>query len=107
MLTLIGSLALAAVAFGLVFALGKALSSQAQRHPEGDRAPPDAPGRAKPSPEQPAPRASLSTSAPEAARDPEVLAALAAGQKILAIKRYRELTGVGLKEAKDAVDRLC
>jgi ribosomal protein L7/L12 len=26
------------------------------------------------------------------------------GQKILAIKRYREVTGVGLKEAKDAVD---
>jgi ribosomal protein L7/L12 len=28
------------------------------------------------------------------------------GQKIAAIKRYRELTGVGLKEAKDYVDRL-
>lgn len=25
-------------------------------------------------------------------------------QKIMAIKRYREVTGVGLKEAKDAVD---
>ncbi|HEU5097444.1 MAG TPA: ribosomal protein L7/L12 [Roseiflexaceae bacterium] len=33
--------------------------------------------------------------------------ALAAqGNKIEAIKRYRELTGVGLKEAKDYVDRL-
>jgi ribosomal protein L7/L12 len=28
------------------------------------------------------------------------------GQKIEAIKRYRQLTGVGLKEAKDYVDRL-
>jgi ribosomal protein L7/L12 len=28
------------------------------------------------------------------------------GQKIAAIKRYRQLTGVGLKEAKDYVDRL-
>ena len=28
------------------------------------------------------------------------------GQKIQAIKRYRQLTGVGLKEAKDYVDRL-
>jgi ribosomal protein L7/L12 len=35
-----------------------------------------------------------------------VQAALAAGQKIEAIKHYRELTGVGLKEAKDAVDAL-
>ncbi|HEY8378471.1 MAG TPA: ribosomal protein L7/L12 [Nannocystis sp.] len=26
------------------------------------------------------------------------------GQKILAIKRYREATGLGLKESKDAVD---
>ena len=28
------------------------------------------------------------------------------GKKIHAIKRYRELTGVGLKEAHDAVDEL-
>ena len=28
------------------------------------------------------------------------------GNKIEAIKRYRERTGVGLKEAKDAIDRL-
>jgi ribosomal protein L7/L12 len=32
--------------------------------------------------------------------------ALAAGNKIEAIKRFREQTGVGLKEAKDAVERL-
>ena len=29
-----------------------------------------------------------------------------AGNKIEAIKRYRELTGVGLKEAKDAIDEI-
>ena len=31
---------------------------------------------------------------------------LRSGQKIAAIKRYRELHGVGLKEAKDAVDAM-
>jgi ribosomal protein L7/L12 len=43
---------------------------------------------------------------PDAASDAEVLDALAAGQKINAIKRYRGLTGVGLKEAKDAIEYL-
>jgi large subunit ribosomal protein L7/L12 len=38
--------------------------------------------------------------------DPQVLELIANGRKIQAIKRYRELTGLGLKEAKDAVDRL-
>lgn len=36
----------------------------------------------------------------------EVLALLRKGRKILAIKRVREATGAGLREAKDAVDRL-
>jgi ribosomal protein L7/L12 len=36
----------------------------------------------------------------------EVYALASQGQKIEAIKLYRELTGVGLKEAKDYVDRL-
>ena len=36
----------------------------------------------------------------------EVYALAHQGKKIEAIKRYRELTGVGLKEAKDYVDRL-
>jgi ribosomal protein L7/L12 len=36
----------------------------------------------------------------------EVRALLARGNKIEAIKRYRELTGLGLKEAKDFVDTL-
>ncbi|MEU6831299.1 50S ribosomal protein L7/L12 [Nocardia beijingensis] len=35
----------------------------------------------------------------------EIDALLAQGKKIHAIKRYRELTGCGLKEAKDAVER--
>lgn len=36
----------------------------------------------------------------------EIERLLIAGQKINAIKRYRELTGAGLQEAKDAVERL-
>ncbi|MGO4617616.1 ribosomal protein L7/L12 [Nocardia sp. 2YAB30] len=35
----------------------------------------------------------------------EIDALLAQGKKIQAIKRYRELTGSGLKEAKEAVER--
>jgi ribosomal protein L7/L12 len=42
----------------------------------------------------------------DAAADAELLALVASGDKIRAIKRYRELTGTGLKEAKDAVERL-
>jgi ribosomal protein L7/L12 len=37
---------------------------------------------------------------------PEIRQALQRGNKIEAIKIYRELTGVGLAEAKDAIDRL-
>jgi ribosomal protein L7/L12 len=40
------------------------------------------------------------------AADPDVQSQLARGNKIGAIKRVRELTGWGLKEAKDYVDRL-
>jgi hypothetical protein len=36
----------------------------------------------------------------------EFYALVRKGKKIQAIKMYRELTGVGLKEAKDFVDRL-
>lgn len=35
-----------------------------------------------------------------------MLALVRDGNKIGAIRQYREETGVGLKEAKDAVDRL-
>ncbi|MCT9111775.1 ribosomal protein L7/L12 [Streptomyces mirabilis] len=41
--------------------------------------------------------------------DPElekVVALARDGRKIQAIKAYREVTGAGLKEAKDAVDRM-
>ena len=43
---------------------------------------------------------------PDIALDTDVVALARAGRKIEAIKRYRELTGVGLKEAKDAVERI-
>lgn len=38
--------------------------------------------------------------------DPEVRALVAQGKTIQAIKRIRELSGLGLKEAKDLVDRM-
>ena len=39
------------------------------------------------------------------ASDPEIQDLLAKGNEIQAIKRYRELTGLGLAEAKEAIDR--
>jgi ribosomal protein L7/L12 len=48
-----------------------------------------------------------SPAAPSTVSDaPEIEHLLLAGQKIEAIKRYREQHGVGLKEAKDAIDAL-
>lgn len=41
----------------------------------------------------------------KALADPAVAAALAAGRKIEAIKLLRKRTGLGLKEAKDLVER--
>ena len=41
---------------------------------------------------------------PDAIADSLLQSEIAQGRKINAIKRYRELTGVGLKEAKDAVE---
>ena len=41
-----------------------------------------------------------------ASEDPRVIELLQSGNQIEAIKLYRELTGVGLAEAKDAVDEL-
>jgi ribosomal protein L7/L12 len=37
--------------------------------------------------------------------DPEIQDLLAKGNEVQAVKRYRELTGLGLKEAKDAIDQ--
>jgi ribosomal protein L7/L12 len=42
----------------------------------------------------------------DAVSDAEILRLVQAGQLIEAIKRYRALTGVGLKEAKDAIEGL-
>jgi hypothetical protein len=39
------------------------------------------------------------------ALSPQIQAALRRGNKIEAVKLYRELTGVGLAEAKQAIDR--
>jgi ribosomal protein L7/L12 len=36
----------------------------------------------------------------------EIQDLVAKGNEVVAIKRYRELTGLGLKEAKAAIDRL-
>lgn len=46
------------------------------------------------------------TSGSTLAPDDEIRQLLAAGNKIGAIKRVREVTGLGLKDAKDYVERL-
>ncbi len=43
---------------------------------------------------------------PLAGVPPEVRTAVAAGDHVLAVKRYREATGAGLREAKEAIDEL-
>jgi hypothetical protein len=43
---------------------------------------------------------------PDIAYDPEIQDEIAAGRKIQAIKLYRDVTGCGLKEAKDAIEFL-
>jgi ribosomal protein L7/L12 len=48
----------------------------------------------------------LPTGPLDAAQDAEVRRWVAAGEKIQAIKRWRELTGLGLAESKAAVDAL-
>lgn len=52
----------------------------------------------------------FSTASADADADPtrwaEIKALLQRGNKIEAIKRFREMTGVGLKEAKDAVEQM-
>jgi ribosomal protein L7/L12 len=44
--------------------------------------------------------------APDPAADPEIQDLVAKGNKVQAIKRYRQLTGLGLAEAKDAIDAI-
>jgi ribosomal protein L7/L12 len=41
---------------------------------------------------------------PDPMSDPEIQDLLAKGNEIQAVKRYRELSGLGLKESKDAID---
>jgi ribosomal protein L7/L12 len=41
-----------------------------------------------------------------AEEDPEIRTAIEDGNLIPAIKRYREVTGAGLKEAKEAVEAI-
>jgi ribosomal protein L7/L12 len=43
---------------------------------------------------------------PTSAVSPEILALVRRGRKIEAIKRYREETGVGLREAKNFIESL-
>jgi ribosomal protein L7/L12 len=43
---------------------------------------------------------------PPNAKDKDIVALVKEGKKIQAIKWYRELHNVGLKEAKEAVDRM-
>jgi ribosomal protein L7/L12 len=42
----------------------------------------------------------------DADSDPQILQLIAEGKEVQAVKRYRELTGLGLGESKRAVDRL-
>ncbi|MFE3176421.1 ribosomal protein L7/L12 [Amycolatopsis sp. NPDC059090] len=48
----------------------------------------------------------LGVQEPDGALAAELEPLLREGKTIAAIKRYREVTGAGLKEAKDAVDRM-
>jgi hypothetical protein len=48
----------------------------------------------------------MSDSEPDQQMIEEITQALASGQKIQAIKLYREATGKGLKEAKEFIDQL-
>jgi ribosomal protein L7/L12 len=42
---------------------------------------------------------------PDPVSDPEIQDLLVKGDEMQAIKRYRELSGLGLKEAKEAIER--
>jgi ribosomal protein L7/L12 len=42
---------------------------------------------------------------PDPIDDPEIQDLLVKGNEMQAIKRYRELTGLGLKEAKEAIEK--
>jgi hypothetical protein len=72
-------------------------------------APQPAPGYAPPAPgyaAQPTPGFPAQPAAVDPGASPAVLAAIASGKLNVAIKLYRELTGMGLKEAKLAVEAI-
>ena len=96
------------VAFGLLFAIGKVLGGKPAPPPESDdRAPRERPPLAPPERAQaPLPPPAPEASASQPDLQGEVAELLRAGKKIQAIKRYREETGLSLKQAKDAVDAL-
>jgi hypothetical protein len=56
--------------------------------------------------DSPSPPKSLAPTAQEAIADPELREYLARGRTISAIKRYRDLTGAGLREAKETIASL-
>lgn len=95
-------------ALGLGFALGRLSGRSAER---SDRLM-GLPQQMAPSPSRTAHLSAAPHSAARAAADPmvgaieAVQAEIAAGNKIEAIKLLREATGLGLKEAKDAVERM-
>lgn len=106
------AIAVALVPLGLLLYLALRGSSSAPR--ERDRvAPRDGHGSGRLEPIQPGPApaaglpvSTLPTGPLDAAQDAEVRRYVASGEKILAIKRWRELTGLGLAESKAAVDAL-
>ena len=51
-----------------------------------------------------APRAPADSGELDPNEDPEIQDLLAKGNKVQAVKRYRELTGVGIAEAQRAID---
>jgi len=47
------------------------------------------------------------TGVPEPCEDEELKAYIASGDKIKAVRRYRQITGAGLEEANEYVNKLC
>ena len=106
---LIPSLALAVVAVVLLLAMGKILGGHAAaRQPQEAERPAEREEAIRP-PSAPTPLPPPGASTPaglEPGFQRELEELLAKGQVIVAVKRYREVFGVNLKEAKQAIDRI-
>ena len=63
-------------------------------------------GQAEPVSDQGPTFASDRPTSADAHNDPRLITLIEAGEKIQAIKLYRELTGAGLADAKDEIDRI-